>query len=380
MGTIRTGISAAAVAKYLRGPGSLYKDFTSLALPGTLLGETKGGSTFSYGLSFHDVEPDGAMGWVVGHRFIDKIVPTLAVSLLEHSVNHYLYTLPGSDSADQAPTGVQGEYLGVGTATDAPGVAPAGTPSIDESTLDVFRTPTALGLSVKLTLASDYNIVERVRTVSVENADTITITGSDGVALTYTAAAAEDLTAREFDYDASDGATAISLAACVNDATYGVPGVNATVIDTNYVTFSRFTAGTQLVITESTTLARLKLVFQVVLSTAGGAVLNDDYITVFYVYDATASDDTFTIITPNQIAAADHFTNIALLCEVSDVDQTYPVVFIIKNPLSEPDTIEIPGERINETLLKTTWTGFFDPADGLDLDEAPVELWIPYGI
>ena len=116
----------------------------------------------------------------------------------------------------------------------------------------------------------------------------------------------------------------------------------------------------------------MTFVYQVVLSTAGGAVLNGDFVTVFYVYDATASSDTFTIIKPGQIEAADHFTNIALLTEVSDASQTYPVIFIIKNPLSEPDTIEIPGERINETLLKTTWKGYFKPSDGLNLANAPV--------
>ena len=371
MGTIRTGITAAAVNKYLRGGGTLYKDFTSIASPGTALGETKGGSSFSYGLTFHDVEPDGAMGLIVGHRMIDKIVPTLAVSLLEHSVNHYLWDLPGADSADQTPTGIKGEYIGVGTEVDV-GVAPAGTPSIDESTLEVWRTPAALGIGVELTLATDYNVVDQITIALMANLDTIVIEGLTFTADTDTTTVAD----REFDISGDDTADAVELAICINDGTYGVPGVTATSA-LGVVSLSRSTTGTKNVITAS---AHATMVYQVVLATAGGAVLDGDKITVFYVYDNTASGDTFTIITPGQIAAADHFTNIALLCEVSDPDQTYPVVFIIKNPLSEPDTIEIPGERINETLLKTTWTGFFDPADGLDLDEAPVELWVPYGI
>lgn len=371
MGTIRTGITAAAANKYLRGPGALYKDFTDLDNPGTLLGETKGGSSFSYGLSFHDVEPDGAMGLIVGHRFIDKIIPTLAVSLMEHSVNEYLRHLPGADSADQAPTGIKGEYIGVGTEVDV-GVAPAGTPNIDESTLEVWRTPAALGAGVKLTLATDYNVVDQITLASFANGDTIVIEGVTFTGHTDTTTPAD----REFSIFGTDTADATELIGLINNATYGVTGVTATSA-LGVVSLSRATTGTKNTITAS---AHATMEYQVVLATAGGAVLDGDKVTVFYVYDATASGDTFTIIKPGQIATGDYLTNVALLCEVSDADQTYPVIFIIKNPLSEPDTIEIPGERISETLLKTTWTGFFDPGDGLDLDNAPVELWVPYGI
>jgi len=372
MGTIRTGITAAAVNKYLRGPGSLYSGFTDVDNPGTALGETKGGSSFSWGLSFHDVEPDGAMGLVVGHRFIDKIIPTLSVSLMEHSVNHYLWTLPGADSADQTPTGIRGEYIGVVTEVDV-GVAPTGTPSIDEDTLEVWRTPAALGVGVKLTLATDYNVVDQITLATVLADDTVTIGG-----VTFTAHATVTTPAdRAFSIAGSDTADAVELIGLINNATYGVSGVTATSA-LGVVSLSRATTGTKNVMTTSG--ATMTFVYQVVLATAGGAVLDGDFITTYYVYDNTASGDTYTIITPGQIAAADHLTNIALITEISDASQTYPVVFIIHNPLSEPDAIEIPGERINETLLKTTWTGFFDPADGLDMANAPVELWVPYGI
>jgi len=372
MGTIRTGITAAAVNKYLRGAGTLYSGFTDVDNPGTALGETRGGSSFSYGLSFHDVEPDGAMGLIVGHRFIDKIIPTLSVSLLEHSVNEYLRHLPGADSADQTPTGIKGEYIGVGTEVDV-GVAPGGSPNIDEDTLEVWRTPAALGAGVKLTLATDYNVVDQITLASFANGDEVVIEGVTFTGHTDTTTPAN----REFDISGTDTADATELVGLINNATYWVTGVTATSA-LGVVSLSGATTGTKNTITQTGDHATME--YQVVLATAGGAVLDDDKITVFYVYDNTASGDTFTIIKPGQIATGDYLTNIALLCEVSDADQTYPVVFIIKNPLSEPDTIEIPGERINETLLKTTWTGFFDPADGLDLDQAPVELWVPYGI
>lgn len=372
MGTQRTGITAAGVAKYLRGGGQLRRDFTDMDNLGTALGETKGGTSFSYGLRFHDVEPDGGMGLVIGHRFIDWIVPTLSVNLLEHSVDEYLRHLPAADSADQCPTGIKGEYIGVGTEVDV-GVAPAGSDDIDESTLEVWRTPAALGSGVKLTLDTDYNVVDQITLASVANGDTIVIGGVTFTGHTDTTTPAD----REFAIDGTDTADAVELISLINNATYGVSGVTATSA-LGVVSLSRATAGTKNVITQ--TGDHMTMVYQVVLGLAAGAILDGDFITVFYVYDATASGDTFTIIKPGQIAAADHFTNIALLTEVSDVDQTYPVIFIIKNPLSVPDTIEIPGERINETVLKTTFHGFFDPSDGLNLANAPVELWVPYGI
>ena len=58
-----------------------------------------------------------------------------------------------------------------------------------------------------------------------------------GTALTYTAAAAENLSARQFNQSGTADEEATSIAACVNDATYGVPGMLATA-STSTVTFS----------------------------------------------------------------------------------------------------------------------------------------------
>ena len=48
-------------------------------------------------------------------------------------------------------------------------------------------------------------------------------------ALTFTAKGAEDLTARQWDQSGAVGAEAISIAACINSATYGVDGMTASV-------------------------------------------------------------------------------------------------------------------------------------------------------
>jgi hypothetical protein len=63
--------------------------------------------------------------------------------------------------------------------------------------------------------------------------DTVTLNGQ-----VFTSAAAEDLTAGEFDNLSGDNAAATSLAACINDATYGVSGITAVAV-ANVVSMTR---------------------------------------------------------------------------------------------------------------------------------------------
>lgn len=58
-----------------------------------------------------------------------------------------------------------------------------------------------------------------------------------GTALTFTAATSETIASREWDQSGTTTEEATSLAACINDATYGVPGVLATA-STNTVTLT----------------------------------------------------------------------------------------------------------------------------------------------
>jgi len=53
-----------------------------------------------------------------------------------------------------------------------------------------------------------------------------------GTALTFTAKAAESLANRQFNQAGTAAQEATSIGACINDATYGIPGVLATVADT----------------------------------------------------------------------------------------------------------------------------------------------------
>ena len=274
--SVQTGISAAAVNRYLRGPGKVYKDFTDVDTPGTLLGETKGGATFDWGLEFHDVEPDGAMGLIEGHRFISKCVPTLEVNLLEHTTTNWLAHLPGADSADETPT-KQIEYLGTGE-TVRSGVACIGAGAIDSDTLEVW---------------------------------------------------------------------------------YGTDSATKATLNTDY-TFTTAT-GTVTAVAEG----------------SGGSIGDSDEVTVKYEYDSTESGDAYTIITPGQIAAADHWTNVALICELSNQSYTNPyAVFVIKNPIAEPGSVSIPSGAVEEAIIPCKFTGFFAPGTGLSLAYAPVEFWL----
>ena len=94
---------------------------------------------------------------------------------------------------------------------------------------------------------------------SIDVDDTIIITPytfvggtlTAGTALTFTAKASETLASRYFDQASGDTATGVSFAACVNDATYGVPGLLATA-DTGTVTLTLTEPGEGLfTITES---------------------------------------------------------------------------------------------------------------------------------
>ena len=371
--SLMTGLSASSYARYIRGPGKLYKDFT--AYPdnaGTLLGVTKGGSEFSWGLEHYDVVPDGAQGLIKNHRLVAACKPTLKVNLLEATANNLLYSVGGSNSADQTPTDIKGEYLGLGSAVTVGVVLQQGTTggAVDESTLEVWYTATGLDDHDKAVLDTDYKMVDQITLASVTTGDTVTIGG-----VTFTGHVdTTTVASREFDASGDDTADAAALVTCINDTTYGVSGVTATSA-LGVVSLTRATAGTPNTITQ--TGDHMTMAYQVVQEIVTGSIVDTDLVTASYTYDATDSGDAYTVVTPGQIASADYWTNIALVCELSNQSYTYPyIVFIVKNVLANPDSISIPGERAGETVLSTTFEGFFDPSDGLTLANAPVEVQI----
>jgi len=112
----------------------------------------------------------------------------------------------------------------------------------DDCTFAVYEATNAEGddesqLGATITMAQGIKITMcTVTFASIDVDDTVIITPytfvngvmTVGTALTFTAKAAESLANRQFDQSGTDTETATSFAACINDATYGVPGVLAT--------------------------------------------------------------------------------------------------------------------------------------------------------
>lgn len=368
-----TGLTASSYARYLRGPGKGYKNFISYpGNPGTLLGATKGGSEFSWGLEMYDIVPDGAMGFIKNHRLTAMCKPTLKINFFEWTADHLIWSIPGGDSADETPTPVKGEYLGTGAEITVGVVLGHGTTAgaVDESTLQVWYTSAGLGDPTKGVLGTDYQVVDQITLASVLAGDTVIIGGLTFTAHTDTTTVAN----REFDISGDDTADAAELATCINDGTYGVPGVTATSA-LGVVTLTRATAGTPNTITQ--TGDTMTMEYQVIQEIVAGSIVDTDLVTASYTYDSTDSGDAYTVITPGQIASGDYWDNVALVCELTNQTYSNPyIAFIVKNCLPTPDSIPIAGERAADNPLPVTFEGFFDPDAGLTLANAPVEVQI----
>ena len=370
--SLQTGLTAASYQRYLRGPGKLYYNFTSMASRGTLLGATKGGTEFSWGLEAFDIMPDGSLGLIKNHRVVNSCKPTMKINLFEWTAANLLRSVPGGNSADMTPTIID-QYLGVGTSTVNGVGLTYGTVggAVDESTLEVWKTVVSGLVPTKLTLDTHYAMVDTITLVSATTSDAVVVGG-----VTYTAGTTESLSTNQFIVAAAgtagDYAAATSLAACIDSATYGTTSVDAS-SSAGVVYCTRATAGTPTTITEAA--GSITLDFQVVLEITG--IADTDIVTAKYTYDATDSGDAYTVVTPGIIADGDYWDNVALVCELSNQSYTNPyMVYIVKNCLPAPDPVTIPGEYPGETVLSMLIEGSFDPADGLTMDYAPVEAWI----
>ena len=141
-------------------------------------------------------------------------------------------------------TSITGEWFNMTEYAKALFVAQVwGQHNADSLTFSVYEATDATGtsesiLGAAMTMAQGVNITMcTVTFASIDVDDTIIITPSTfsgqgaltaGTALTFTAKASETLSSRYFNQASTDTATATSFAACVNNATYGVPGVLAT--------------------------------------------------------------------------------------------------------------------------------------------------------
>ena len=120
------------------------------------------------------------------------------------------------------------------------------TMEVYEATDATGSAESILGAAVTFTQGSKVTLAQGVCAGTTSVGETLILTPyyfngegtlTAGTALTFTAAAAESIPNRQFDQSAGANAEATSIAACVNDATYGVPGMLASV-STATVTFS----------------------------------------------------------------------------------------------------------------------------------------------
>lgn len=144
-------------------------------------------------------------------------------------------------------TSINGEYFRM--TTFAKGIFTIGVRGQhdgDDVTVAVYEAVDALGsgtpqqVGATMTMAQGIKVTMAQIAVDSGNStinDTIIITPhtlvhgvlTAGTALTFTAKTTESLANRQFDQSGTADEEATSIAACINDATYGVPGLLATV-------------------------------------------------------------------------------------------------------------------------------------------------------
>ena len=99
------GITNDTYRRLIIDSGAVYMNFVDQDNPGTLLGATRGGSTFTIEQEIKDMVVDGAKGPVKGGRRITKVNVKLVANFISHSVELWNYALPGSEySASFATT------------------------------------------------------------------------------------------------------------------------------------------------------------------------------------------------------------------------------------------------------------------------------------
>ena len=353
----------------------MYKDFTSIAVPGTLLGATKGGTEFSWGLGVFNIQPDGSLGLIKNHRVVNSCIPTMKVNLMEWTSTTFLGSVPGGNATNETPTGIEGEYLGTGSEITIGEVLSKGTTDgdVDEGTLAVWYTVAATSVVAKATLATDYIMVDQFTFGTIVATDTIKVTDSTGTIKTFLGDDTPVQADGEFETGVTPTSSATSIAALINSA-YGASGVTATSAAA-IVSLTRPVAGVPNTLTQTGDCATFA--YQVVLEVASGLIGNTDLVTASYTYDSSGGTGVYQVLTPGIIAAGDYWDNVTIVCELSNQTYTYPyIVYQIKNCLPAPDPVTIPGDYPGETMLSVLYEGSFDPADGLTMDYAPVEAWL----
>lgn len=113
--------------------------------------------------------------------------------------------------------------------------------------------------------------------------------------------------------------------------------------------------------------------------TFNSAPATDATINAQYIYDSSGTTGVdHNVVTFDQLVDSDYVDYIAMFAEISNQSMTHDGIFLLKNGLSDGSFgVSLPGESENETVITLTFEGHFDPSVGLDLENAPVEIWYP---
>jgi len=98
------GVTSDTYKRLIIDSGAVYKDFVDQDNPGTLLGATRGGSTFTIEQEIKDMVVDGAKGPVKGGRRITRVNVKLVCNFIEHSADLWQHALPGSEYSSDFTT------------------------------------------------------------------------------------------------------------------------------------------------------------------------------------------------------------------------------------------------------------------------------------
>ena len=156
---IREGIGELTYQEYLVGPGAVYVKagaYTN-AEPGTCLGETKGGNTFEVIPTYHEYEPDGALGHLKNHTVISSVVIRLTANLYGVTLANLARLLPGSAIAENDIVHVPTEWGILAVEGAAQSFTPFGAAAIVFSTLKVY-TDDGTNIPVLLVEDTDYTV------------------------------------------------------------------------------------------------------------------------------------------------------------------------------------------------------------------------------
>lgn len=105
--TRRHGIQADTYEKLLLDSGAIYTDFTSPAVPGTLLGATRGGAVFKRMPTYKETPYEGIPGQVVGQKHLTMVKVSLDVSVISFDTDNLALAIPNSSVSAPAAGFVQ---------------------------------------------------------------------------------------------------------------------------------------------------------------------------------------------------------------------------------------------------------------------------------